>query len=351
MEHFSPAGQGENPGIASHGTPLIGPYDSRDPAVLEFQMLTMKLAGIDGIVIDWYGTDDHNDYAVLHAASQRAVETADQMGLEVAVCYEDRTLRARVEDEDIRPEQIGEELEKQIAWLNENWFERDNYVRLEDRPVLLVFGPTFVQEPEPWQQALSAADLNPLLFTLHYERGFEDGLYDWPLPGSESTTVALGKQQDFASQAGLRIPVAFPGFQDIYAEAGLHESYGTIDSRNGDTFRETLSAALNAETRMVQIATWNDWGEGTMIEPSEEERFFYLEILQSVRRSMDSDFRYQSEAFAAAQELYEFRKDGGDRRIGDEARNLLLEGETQAAMRRLHGNKKAAASAKMPPPI
>src|SRR5579862_1602537 len=50
------------PDIASHFHPLIGTYDSDDPAVIEYHLLLMKLAGIDGVVIDWYGVSDLFDY-------------------------------------------------------------------------------------------------------------------------------------------------------------------------------------------------------------------------------------------------------------------------------------------------
>ena len=53
--------------IAAHYYPEIGPYDSADDAVLEYQLLLMKLAGIDGVIVDWYGRKDHFDYARLHA--------------------------------------------------------------------------------------------------------------------------------------------------------------------------------------------------------------------------------------------------------------------------------------------
>ena len=38
--------------IASHYYPQIGPYDSSDPVVLEYHVLLMKLAGIDGALAD-----------------------------------------------------------------------------------------------------------------------------------------------------------------------------------------------------------------------------------------------------------------------------------------------------------
>src|SRR5471032_2609072 len=58
MNHFNPNvtnANGEQQ-IASWYYPLIGPYDSADPAVLEYHVLLMKLAGIDGVIVDWYGS-------------------------------------------------------------------------------------------------------------------------------------------------------------------------------------------------------------------------------------------------------------------------------------------------------
>src|SRR5205823_1799379 len=64
MNHFEPDTiiNGKRQ-IASWYYPLIGPYDSLDPAVLEYHVLLMKLAGVDGVAVDWYGADNFNDYA------------------------------------------------------------------------------------------------------------------------------------------------------------------------------------------------------------------------------------------------------------------------------------------------
>ena len=63
MNHFNPNVTDPNgrKDIASWYYPLIGPYDSLDPAVLEYHVLLMKLAGIDGVIVDWYGMDNYND--------------------------------------------------------------------------------------------------------------------------------------------------------------------------------------------------------------------------------------------------------------------------------------------------
>src|SRR5688572_13109060 len=38
--------------IASHYYPMIGPYASRDPHVIEYHMLLMKYAGVDGLLVN-----------------------------------------------------------------------------------------------------------------------------------------------------------------------------------------------------------------------------------------------------------------------------------------------------------
>ena len=78
------------------------------------------------------------------------------------------------------------------------------------------------------------------------------------------------------------MPVAFPRFHDIYKEAKVHESYGNIPDDGG----RTLERALKSGAALVQIATWNDWGEGTMVEPSKEFGYRDLEAVQRLRRRL-----------------------------------------------------------------
>ena len=64
------------PDIWSHFHPLIGLYDSTDPDVLECQLLQMKIAGIDGVIADWYGTGPSADYPPIHQATRAMFEAA-----------------------------------------------------------------------------------------------------------------------------------------------------------------------------------------------------------------------------------------------------------------------------------
>src|SRR5438128_1896805 len=66
--------------IAAHYYPQIGPYASGDGVVIEYQLLLMKYAGVDGIIIDWPGTIQAWDYPKNHQNSLKIIEVAERVG-------------------------------------------------------------------------------------------------------------------------------------------------------------------------------------------------------------------------------------------------------------------------------
>jgi hypothetical protein len=85
--------------------PLTGPYDSRDESVLEYQMLLMRLSGIDGVIVDWYGMEDFWDYGVLNASTHALFDYVQRAGLRFAICYEDQTIKHMVENNHLRADE------------------------------------------------------------------------------------------------------------------------------------------------------------------------------------------------------------------------------------------------------
>src|SRR5258706_12991398 len=64
MDHFNPdtVGASGERQIASWYYPLIGPYDSLDPAVLEYSVLVMQPARADWGSVGWDGSGNGLDY-------------------------------------------------------------------------------------------------------------------------------------------------------------------------------------------------------------------------------------------------------------------------------------------------
>jgi hypothetical protein len=84
------------------------------------------------------------------------------------------------------------------------------------------------------------------------------------------------------------------------------------DSR-GHTFRQTLSRALGNNSALAMVVTWNDFAEGTMVEPTVEYGFRDLGIIQDERRlHLESKFPYQTNDLAVPLRLYNLRRQCAD---------------------------------------
>jgi hypothetical protein len=268
--------------IASKHYPLIGPYDSGDVQVLEYHLLTMKLAGIDGVIVDWYGLTDFNDYAVLHRNTTRLLQQCERLQMKFVICYEDQTVPLLVKGTRIRDSDRVGHVVGEINWLGQYWFKSASYLRFDGQPVLLSFGHSGLTDVE-WTQCLEKLESPVRYYSQDYRRDGAIGGFGWPSPQR-----GMGQVDRFLSQSRHwpdAIPAAFPRFLDIYRDAGVSEGYPDLPDNNGKTFRATLAKAIAAKPRMIQLVTWNDWGEGTQIEPSQEFGYRDLEYLQVVQRT------------------------------------------------------------------
>ena len=324
------------PEIAAHLHPLIGPYDSADPYVLEYQLLTMKMAGISGVIVDWYGLQDHNDYAMLHRNTLKLVEQIERLGMKFAICYEDQTIPVLVKAGRIREDDRVSHAANEIQWMTDNWFQLASYVKFDQKPLLLSFGQAGLTDAE-WTSCFGQLKSPVSYLSLHHRRSSAIGAFDWPIPAD-----ALKAYERFQKESRgwpTAIPVAFPRFVDIYAEAKIGPSYGRVEDDQGKSFRMMLEAGLKSGASVVQIATWNDWGEGTIIEPSHEYGYRDLEAVQSlVRRHVNRQFPSKPADLRLPLQILEARrKSTASHSKLDEAVRYLNDNQSEQARQILEG--------------
>ena len=279
--------------IASYYYPLTGPYASSDDEILDYQCLLMKYSGIDGIMIDWYGTQYKKDYPSNLRNSEAVIKAVTRAGLSYAIVYEDNTLQGL--SDKVAQARID------INYLATNHFKNANYVKVDGKPLLLIFGPQQISTPKDWDNVFSILATKPEFIVLNSHSSLVN---DATYKNSEGEFLWVNDKPDYsvAKQYDYYIAGAMPGFKDYYKAGGWGNGYTTYDSDNGNLFNRQLQSARDAGLDMLQISTWNDYGEGTVIEPTQEFGYKYLTALQQF-----TQVNYRQHNLELIYKWYQFR--------------------------------------------
>ena len=234
--------------VERDGTPVLstpyfpsrGLYSSSNARVVAAQMREIAAAGVTTVVVSWWGDGSPEDDRLPLVA-----EAADRYGLEIAVHlepYRGRTPEATARDI-VRLQATG---------------IRDFYVYDADR-----------DPASAWAGALAEVEGDARIFgnTTLVGRakasGF-DGLYTYDVVTWTGSTFRRICTQ--AHRAGLLCaPSVGPGY-----DARLATSDRAVRPRlHGATYDRMWKTALKANADLVTITSYNEWQEGTQIEPAQ----------------------------------------------------------------------------------
>lgn len=287
--------------IAAHYYPLTGPYASGDPNIIEYQLLLMKLSGIDGILIDWPGITKLYDYPLLVRNTEKFIELIAKVGLSFAIVYEDQNINIAFNNNTIT-NKIGT-ARSDMAYLESNYFSKPTYIKEGNKPLLMVFGPQTFQTETEWTQVFSNLKEKPAFYTLWNESNEAGanatGEYAWVYRNHLDDLNSFYNK----TYSGIKIASAYPGFNAFYTEGGWGTNPFSI-TVGLQTFSQTLDLALQSSAPSLQLVTWNDYGEGTMIEPTLQFQYGFLTTLQNKLGVKD----IKEEDLKMVYQLYEGRK-------------------------------------------
>lgn len=298
--------------IASHFYPLAEPYDSSDPVVLDYHALLMKYSGIEGVLVDWYGSRNGAE------STEALFQAMTRAGLELAIVYEDRNNLDGTSSKDQKIKWGQDDM----LYLYNNFFKKENYVKVDGKPLLMCFGPieisteNFKDAPTMWSEIfspLTVRKMSPCFLTLYGASKNANDSRNTNAAGEFTWVNADNKKfiDNLRGKFSTFMASAYPGFKDYYKEGGWGSSISSVDYRNGQEFADQLSVADSKKVPMLQLVTWNDFGEGTQIEPTLEDGFKYLEqvqefakvkydvkVLESIYRHYTLRRKYASDAAA-----------------------------------------------------
>jgi hypothetical protein len=258
-------------------TPALGPYDSKDPLLLRQHVEWALMAGIDGFISSWWGQNSFEDQAF-----RELLKVAEAMGFQVTVYYETAANK--------------EQVLRDFRYLLDRYGASPAFLKWQGKPVIFVYGRvTFEQIPLlDWDWVLNGLQSegrnaafigDGLSEELAY---FFDGIHTYNVAGQSPVQVRdLYRAASGVAKKRARLFAAtvIPGYDDtVIRTPGLRQS-----RRNGALYRELWQTALGTNPDWMLITSFNEWHEGSEIEPSREYGDQYLGITAEYARVFKRD--------------------------------------------------------------
>ena len=223
--------------------PAHGPYSSSDARVVDTQMAEIRAAGVDEVVVSWWGRGSQED-----ARLPLVVAAARRHGLLVGIHLEPYDGRS--------PATVATDL----AYLA-GFGVRDVYVYHPRDFAAADWAPVLAAAP-PTMRLLAGTELAGFAAAGHFA-----GIYTY-----DFITNKGGKFARLCDEAHALHLVCSPSVGPGYDGTRAGEPPVRQSRRNGATYDALWTAALAARPDIVSVTSFNEWGEGTQIEPAAPHR-------------------------------------------------------------------------------
>lgn len=272
--------------IASANYPLIGPYRSDDPKLIRYHTKLAKAIGIDALVVDWYTYKDtlNTDLAYMDRNFSRMMDIAEEEDYTLSVIMEPKIHFNGWVRHGSRGEAV-KAVEDDFRYVLTNYSKRKGFLKQDELPVLFVF-ETSRLNPGEWKSVVDDLEKEGRYFIMvsdntdpSYLNVF-NSFYEWPnyeavsREGNAHHESVLRGTQGYITGRKDIVPAAavWPGFNDT-GVWGWGGGPRVLDRKNGEFYQSTWDAALENNSKWITLATFNDWNEGTQIEPSMEDNY------------------------------------------------------------------------------
>ena len=266
--------------------PTKGAYSSHDPAVLDWQIDQAKSHGVTGFIVSWFGKAERwaDDSLALLLAR------AELKNFKVAVYWETQRNTGAL----MLPFAVDD-----LSYVVEHYGKSKAFLKIDGRPVIFAYGRVAYQTPVAlWPDIIKGVRERSGDFALiadGYQASYAslfDGLHTYDPAGlspeiwNNLKPENLGDLRAWATQHygnGVKLArqrnriacvTVTPGC-DARKAYNIKEQSDRLD---GQTYRTLWEEAINANPDWVAITSWNEWPEGTEIEPSLELGDKYLQI-------------------------------------------------------------------------
>ncbi|CAE7463740.1 Maneal [Symbiodinium natans] len=269
--------------------PERGPYSSRDESILTSQFEDLAKAGVDSAMCSWWGRkdwtgkrDDADSGANTDELIPSVLQAAEQAGVFVSFHIEPYGGRS--------PQTFLDDLAYIVREYGRHpaiWREGPNKL-----PLFWLYDVSAqhsMQDVAAWKMALDSVrdtELDGVFLCLWIGNGggredlrfVQDGGFDgaYTYFAAEGFTPGSNTKSWKDTAARLKkvgklfVPSVGPGYDDTRVRPW--NSHNIRERKGGEYYNRMWSAAVGSRPHAVSVTSYNEWGEGTQIEPAKRHR-------------------------------------------------------------------------------
>lgn len=256
-------------GATNHPDPDV--YDSNSPDVIRRHLALCEEMGIDALIATWWGINDFHDKAF-----KVAIAEANKTKTQLTVYYE--VIRQGSVDSAVRD----------FLYILDNYAAEPAFLKVDGKPVIFVYGRAMGQlGAGDWEEVLKQVKAkHDALFIADTGSKELIDIFDGGHTYNPVGAVARGDnmEKNYARlvktcrKAGkIACATVIPGYDD--SNIGRARVI-VAERREGKLYKELWQAAMKAQPDWLLITSFNEWHEGSEIEPSKELGRSYVELTQ-----------------------------------------------------------------------
>lgn len=299
--------------------PILGEYKTTDKLTIQSHISWAKRAGLGGFSISWHGKDSITDKTLREAFIPQLdsedefyffafVETPDILGISQGKVIDFNALSNPTMT-------YGDKFIEQINYLANSYFHHPKYYRIGQKPVVFIYLVRDMINYEKYFEILTAQlkdrgiELYMIADVIAWQNP-NDGIsvpegkiLNWNFLGAYFSAITgynmfhpKISQKDFLNKIKEQwrlfknkanefkldfLPFIFPGYDDRKLRGANRE----IIARSSEFYKEFWKMLhdnfIESKTPLVLLTSFNEWHEGTEIEPSAQYGFDYLDLTNS----------------------------------------------------------------------
>ena len=253
--------------IGANYYPQLGCYSSNNPEIITRHIKQIRKAGIGVVVMSWWGKDSFTDKSI-----RTFLNIAHKFGLKITFHIEP-IYKTTVQ------------FKEHLAYLSENYSSHPAFYKVNEKPFYYIYD-SYKLNYRKWHSIMSPDSESSIrntpldaifisLWTLRLDGEFAvvsgfDGVYTYY--GSDgyafgSTSSNWQYMSEYANENDMIfVPCVGPGYIDTRIRPWNERT--TRSREKGQYYEKMFINAVNANPDFIGITSFNEWHEGTQIEPA-----------------------------------------------------------------------------------